>query len=100
MDTCDTRCCNDEVVESFLFFLARCSSFNLSFFELTPIIPSPQHTISFPSVPEDPHNVPPHLEVPIPRSIAPQGQEPNPFDNADSDSLSLASTLVMLDKFI
>ena len=98
MDTRGTRRCNDEVVESFPGFPARRSSVNPSPSELTPVTPSPQHTIPFPPVPEDPHDVPPHLEIPTPRSTTPQGQERNPFDNADSPSL--ASALAMLAKSI
>ena len=98
MDTRGTRRRNDEVVESFPGFPARRSSVNPSPSELTPVTPSPQHSIPFPPIPEDPHDVPLHLEVPTPRSTTPQGQEQNPFDNADSPSL--ASALAMLAKSI
>ena len=98
MDTRGIRRHNDEVVESFLGFPARCPFVNLRPSELTLVTPSPQHTILFSPIPEDPHDVPPYLEVPTPRSTTPQGQERNSFDNADSPSL--ASALAILAKSI
>ena len=98
MDTCGIRCCNNEVVEPFPGFPARCSSVNSSPSELTPVTSSPQHTILFLPVSEDPYDVPPHLEVSTPRSTTPQGQEQNSFNNADSPSL--ASAMAMLAKSI